>query len=44
MSDFPHLASSKVNLALVQELALNELVEILDKCEGTKVNSKIPNK
>lgn len=38
MNDFSHLISSKVNLALVQELALNELIEILNRCDGTKVN------
>jgi hypothetical protein len=41
MGDFSHLVSSKVNLALIQEQALNELIDILDRCEGTKVNSKI---
>jgi hypothetical protein len=40
MSDFSHLQSSKVNLGLVQEQALNELIEILEKCEGTKVNEE----
>lgn len=39
MNEFSHLSSSKVNLSLVQEQALNELIEILDKCEGTKVNA-----
>lgn len=38
MTDFSHLVTSKVNIGLVQELACNELLEILDKCEGTKVN------
>lgn len=37
MGDFSHLVSSKVNLALIQEQALNELIDILDRCEGTKV-------
>lgn len=37
MSDFSHLVSSKVNLALLQEQALNDLIDILDRCEGTKV-------
>lgn len=40
MTDFTHLVSSKVNLAIVQEQALSELIEILEKCEGTKVNYK----
>lgn len=39
MTDFSHLVTSKVNIGLVQELACNELLEILDKCEGTKVRS-----
>lgn len=39
MSDYSHLTTLKVNLGLVQELACNELIEILNKCEGTKVNS-----
>jgi hypothetical protein len=39
MTDFAHLVTSKVNIGLVQELACNELLEILDKCEGTKVKS-----
>ena len=38
MTDFAHLVTSKVNVGLIQELACNELLEILDKCEGTKVN------
>lgn len=38
MTDFVHLTTSKVNIGLVQELACNELLEILDKCEGTKVH------
>lgn len=43
MTDFSHLVTSKVNIGLVQELACNELLEILDKCEGTKVKfRKIP--
>ncbi|CRL07306.1 CLUMA_CG020285, isoform A [Clunio marinus] len=37
MADFSHLVTSKVNIGLVQELACNELLNILDKCEGTKV-------
>ena len=37
MTDFTHLVTSKVNICLVQELACNELLEILDKCDGTKV-------
>lgn len=37
MTDFSHLISQKVNVALVQETALNELIEIFDRCEGTKV-------
>lgn len=37
MTDFSHLVTSKVNIGLVQELFCNELLEILDKCEGTKV-------
>lgn len=37
MTDFAHLVTSKVNVGLVQELACNELLEILEKCEGTKV-------
>jgi hypothetical protein len=37
MADFTHLTTSKVNIGLVQELACNELLEILEKCEGTKV-------
>ncbi|CAG9808626.1 unnamed protein product [Chironomus riparius] len=37
MSEFSHLVSSKVNLALLQEQALNDLIDILDRCEGTKV-------
>lgn len=37
MGDFSHLITSKVNLALIQEQALNELITILDGCEGTKV-------
>ena len=37
MGDFSHLVSSKVNLALLQEQALNDLIDILDRCEGTKV-------
>lgn len=40
MNDFAHLQSNKVNLSLVQEQALNELIEILEKCEGTKVNRR----
>lgn len=39
MNEFSHLVSTKVNLALVQEQALNELIEILDRCEGTKVKT-----
>lgn len=38
MTDFVHLTTSKVNIGLVQELACNELLDILDKCEGTKVH------
>jgi hypothetical protein len=41
MSDFSHLVSSKVNLALLQEQALNDLIDILDRCEGTKVKFEI---
>lgn len=37
MSDFSHLTTFKVNLGLLQELACNELIEILNKCDGTKV-------
>ena len=33
-----HFSSAKVNLALIQEQALNELIEIHDRCEGSKVN------
>lgn len=40
MNEFSHLSSSKVNLSLVQEQALNELIEILDKVEGTKVTKQ----
>lgn len=39
MSDFSHLTSYKVNAGLLQELACNELIEILSKCEGTKVRN-----
>lgn len=41
MGDFSHLVSPKVNLALLQEQALNDLIDILDRCEGTKVIFKI---
>ena len=36
---FSHLTSAKVNVGLVQELAQNELVELLEKCDGPKVNN-----
>lgn len=36
---FSHLSSGKVNLGLVQELALNELITILEKCEGPIVSN-----
>lgn len=32
-----HLASGRVNVALLREAARRELVELLDKCIGTKV-------
>lgn len=35
---FPHLNGWRVNLALIQEAAVKELIGILEKCEGTKVN------
>lgn len=34
------MVTSKVNVGLVQELACNELMEILDKCDGTKVRKE----
>ena len=35
---FSHLSGSgKVNVQLIQEAAVKELVDILDRCEGTKV-------
>lgn len=34
---FPHLHSHFVNVSQVQEAASNELIEILERCEGTKV-------
>lgn len=34
---FKHLSNGKVNVGLVQELALNELIYVLEKCEGPKV-------
>lgn len=37
MTDFAHLVTSKVNIGLIQEMACNELLNILDRCEGTKV-------
>lgn len=43
MTDFAHLVTSKVNIGLVQELVCNELLEILEKCEGTKVNINFVN-
>lgn len=36
---FPHLHGLWVNVSLVQEAASKELIEILDKCDGTKVIS-----
>ncbi|XP_055914026.1 vacuolar protein sorting-associated protein 33A [Eupeodes corollae] len=33
---FPYLASSRVNLQLYQETACRELLEILEKCDGSK--------
>lgn len=34
---FPHLYGFRVNISLFQEAASKELLEILEKCEGTKV-------
>lgn len=36
---FPHLArtNARINLGLLQEAASNELLEILDSRDGTKV-------
>ncbi len=32
-----HLARGKLNIGLVQEEARKELLDLLDKCEGSKV-------
>ena len=40
---FSHLAGGKVNVGLLQELALNELITILEKCDGPIVNKFIKN-
>jgi hypothetical protein len=32
-----HLAGGKVNVAQVQELARKELLQLLEKCDGSKV-------
>jgi hypothetical protein len=37
---FKHLSNGKVNVGLLQELALNELIYILEKCDGPKVSKK----
>lgn len=37
LSMFPHLYGFRVNISLFQEAASKELLEILEKCEGTKV-------
>jgi len=34
---FPHLSGWRVNISLLQEQASKELLDILEKCEGTKV-------
>lgn len=36
---FPHLYGFRVNVSLIQEAASKELIEILEKCEGTKVRN-----
>lgn len=33
-----HLTRGKLNIGLVQEKARKELLDLLDKCDGTKVN------
>lgn len=33
---FTHLSGGRANIQLIQEAAVRELVEILDRCEGTK--------
>lgn len=38
---FPHLAGWRVNVALIQEAASKDLLRIVEKCEGTKVNKNI---
>jgi hypothetical protein len=37
-----HLSGGKVNVALVQELARKELLRLLGKCDGTKVQKNLP--
>lgn len=34
---FTHLTGGRANVQLLQEAAVRDLVEILDRCEGTKV-------
>lgn len=34
---FPHLQGIRVNISVLQEAATKELLTILEKCEGTKV-------
>jgi len=36
-----HLSSGKVNLAVLRESYRRELLECLDKCQGSKVNSNL---
>lgn len=32
-----HLAGGKVNIAQIQELARNDLLKLIEQCDGTKV-------
>lgn len=36
---FNHLTGGRANVQLLQEAAVRDLVEILDRCEGTKVGT-----
>lgn len=35
---FPHLSGSRANISLLQEAASKEFLQLLEKCEGTKVS------
>jgi len=38
MASQSHLSGGKVNLAVLRETHRRELLECLDKCQGSKVN------